>query len=103
MKPYKRVLLTGALVTALTFTSSALAQDAGVSATSATPVQDARLEAKAKAEALKAENKAKLEAARAEAKAKKEAAQSENKAKREELKAQREAFVLKQAQERFAK
>jgi len=47
MRPYKKVILTGAILTALAFTSSAIAQDAGVSATSTTPVQDARLEAKA--------------------------------------------------------
>ncbi len=95
MKPYKKVILTGALLTALTFTSgaqSALAQEAGVSASSTTPNNDARLEAKAKAEALRAENKAKMEAARLEAKAKKD-----------ELRKEREAFVLKQAQDRFVK
>ena len=70
MKPYKRVFLTGAILTALTFTSSALAQNAGVSATSATPVVDARLEAKAAAEAAREEAKAKKEAVREEAKRK---------------------------------
>jgi hypothetical protein len=103
MKPYKRVLLTGALLTTLTMSGVALAQDntssdtsVGISASSTTPIKDARLEAKAEA-------KAKMEAVKAEAKAKREAAQAEAKAKLEALKKGREAFVLKQAQEKFAK
>jgi hypothetical protein len=101
MKPYKKVILTGALLSALTFSGgSALAQDNStnteVSASSSTLMKDARLEAKAAA-------KAKIEAARAEEKAKREAAKAELKAKQEKIKADREAFVLKAAQDRFAK
>ena len=97
MKLYKKVLLSGAMLSMLAFSVVVFAEDNTATNTAGVvPVTNS-------AETLKAENKAKIEAVRVEVKAKKEAKKAEAKAKRDALKQERETFALKMAQDRFVK